>query len=606
MNNGLTKTLMAVAVAVMAVRVFAMAPVIGDIPSPVVGNADVTQAVGFVYPEAIDLTQYVTDVDTDVADIVWSYDTVGTSKYRINGADALAGDDPTTPATNKAINTVQGGEVDLDSNAKTITIRNVNLSPTVGVAGTDMSASPAGIIDSETQIVTLFASDGTQTDETNIEFYTTNKEYDRLSPGGERSWPDPNNAAHHGIGSSSADFGWADMGGTPTATYSAGTGLCMTVRAGDNAGNWKMQFGKMVLVANNVYRIRATMTGSQTTVGSTPMWDMTVNNFADIGTPGNPIYKGGNLYGANFFFLDNVGDTVHTIGGANTPMGSGANGKTFDFWWCPTAVSTTRWNDTTDGGHADDPPPFNSGKGDAKDGFIEFRVMCYRSVAVGDAASWTGQLCMKDLVIDRFDLNNMQMLGNVWNQTSVTDAVGASGNTSTNVTSGGFTAAYSSGVLTVTPSGAGTSGMIAQIDPGDRVVDFMNQAPSADDFPCPMDNQTLYQITVGLSAPSSTDAANPPDLIWVGADTFTTELICFSWTSINAYHVGMPNAGNAQEFKSFFYSNYGTIHSGDPSFAWWSRFRPRVMIGNSTGLGGGEANTGSVRLHSWKVDKVAF
>jgi hypothetical protein len=279
----------------------------------------------------------------------------------------------------------------------------------------------------------------------------------------------------------------------------------------------------------------------------------------------------------------------------------------FEFWWCPTAISTTRWNDTTNGGHADDPPPFFPGKGDAKDGFIEFRVLCYRSVAVGNAASWAGQLCLKDLTIDRFDMTTMRVLSNVWTAASVTDAVGAGGNTGTSVSSGGpFTASYGSGALTITPVGSGTQGMIAQVEPGDRIFDFLNQAPNNDDFPCPMDNQTLYQITLGLSAPSSTDAANPPDLIWVGADTFTTELICFSWTSIQGYHVGMPNTGTPQEFKSFFFSNYGTNHSGDAGLSWWSRFRPRLMIGNATTLGGNEANNGAIRLSSWKVDKVAF
>jgi len=120
MRKGLTKTLMAVAVAIMAVQVMAMAPVILDIPSPVVGNAEnVTPANGFVYPDAIDLTQYVTDLESDSAQIIWSYEIIGTPKYRINNKDSMVtpGDNPVNPGAKSLNAAVGGGEADADSSA---------------------------------------------------------------------------------------------------------------------------------------------------------------------------------------------------------------------------------------------------------------------------------------------------------------------------------------------------------------------------------------------------------------------------------------------------------------------------------------------------------
>jgi len=617
MNKGLTKTLMAVAVAVMVMRAMAMAPVIGDIPSPVVGNGDsVTPAVGFVYPDAIDLTQYVTDGDTDVADIVWSYDVVGSQKYRINGVDPLGiGGDQLAPGA-KAINTqVLGDELNADSNPQTITIRNSHLSPTVFEAGTDPGGSD-GIIDGETQTVTLYASDGTQFDSTNIDFYTTYNENDRLSP--EPTVPPTTHRTpvfHSTLSSSSADWAWSGLGGAMSASYSTANGICMTVTQGsDGGGDWKLDWGKLGLVANNVYRIRATMTGSQTVVGSTPVWDLTVNNFMED-SAADPPWHGENLYGANSFFLDNVGDTNSdpNVPGANTPMGE-ASGKAFEVWWCPLPISCTNWNATT-GGDVNDPPPFHPSKGDTKDSYIEFRVLQSMSCPVGQPNTWTGTLCMKSFDIDRFDLSSMTTISRVW-PTNVTDGVtnamggggGNTGYTASSITN--FVFNSTAKTLTVTPTSTGRTSMFAQVQPGNQDYSFTVQSTATDDFPCPYDDQSLYLITVGLSAPTSTDAQYPPDMIFLGGNMFSDEVIQMNWVSLMAAHAGMPTT-TVEPYKTFFYSNYGTVHSGEASFAWWARFKPRIAIGNNTAIGGdgataAEHNTGGITIHTWQVDKVSF
>jgi len=188
MRKGLTVTLMSVSIVMMGAGAMAMAPVIGEIPSPIVGDAEsVTPANLFVYPDAFNLANYVHDDATASGDIKWSFEIVGAAKYNINGVQPMntgGGDDPINPGAKQINNQVLGGEENPDGNAASITIRNVNLSP-IGGPNTDPGAS--GIVASETQLVTLYASDGTTYSMKSVFFYTDNDGADRLS-GGEIPW----------------------------------------------------------------------------------------------------------------------------------------------------------------------------------------------------------------------------------------------------------------------------------------------------------------------------------------------------------------------------------------------------------------------------------
>jgi len=630
MKKGLTKTLMAVAVAVMAVQVMAMAPVIGDIPSPVVGNLEnVTPAQGFVYPDAIDLTKYVTDPDHPTSpslNVVWSYETVGAPKYSINGVgplDTAGGELPETagPAGAKAINTqVLGGEVNVDGNPQTITVRNIHLSPIVSQPGTDPGGT--GVVTGETQLVTLYAGDGTTYSTTHVWFYSTSNERDRLSPGGIRCY-------ESNIPVTSAGFRTGTMDqapGTPgaaTINYDPTKGLCLSIPAGSTtsrSAEWKTDWGVLPLVMNNVYKIRLVINGTQTTVGTVPLWDCTVNNFDQIPPVTGPFF-GRNLYGANYFFVDNVGDAAHNVPGANAAMNR-VGGTKFDFWWCPPPISLTRWNNTAEVGN---PAPFAASLGINRDAFLEFRLLDDRTALNGAGANWAGSLCLYSMTIDRFNLDNMNVInpgGNPpYNATVVTDAINGSpkGNTRANDSAapggvglgvgvnGSYTALANTLTLTPTAAGSGTTGnMLVQVEPGDNTIDFVTQSANVDNFPVPMDPQSLYMITVGLSAPTANDVAHPPDIFWIGADMMTSELINLSWVSLQQDHCGMPDTGSVQSYKAFFYSNYGTVHSGNAALDWWNCFRPRFMEANTPGLGGSETNVGAIRLHSWRVDKVSF
>lgn len=173
--------------------IIGMAPRILDIPSPVVGNAEnVTPAQGFVYPDAIDLTKYVTDQESNSSQIIWSYEIIGTPKYKINNVGSMnpmAGDDPIAPGVKSLNNAVTGGEADFDHNPLTITIRNIDLSPVIGQIGT-VPGTPPGILPNESQQVVFFASDQTTWTATDgarghanpVWFYTANNVNDYLMP----------------------------------------------------------------------------------------------------------------------------------------------------------------------------------------------------------------------------------------------------------------------------------------------------------------------------------------------------------------------------------------------------------------------------------------
>jgi len=593
MRKGLTTTLMAVAVAVLAVQAMAMAPVIKDIPSPVVGNAETqTPANGFVYPDAIDLSKYVTDQESSSASIRWSFEIVGSSKYKINGVTSMntsGGDNPVAPGAKEIAHQVAGGEVNPDNNPLTVTIRNSNLSPVVGQDGTTPSGT--GIIDAETQAVTFYASDETTMAVSKpVWFYT------QVGPDGFKSPA----VTCYGPNDFTASTGWTyvGLGGNVSSSFdSANSQLCITTTQSatvDSLAEWKGPYGSQAnqcvipLVANSVYQIRVKLNSSQATVDNAPMFDLTVNNFDQVS--GN--YVGGNGYGANYFFLSNVG-------GANAAVTT-SGGKQFEFWWCPSPVSVARWNDTSD----TQAGPFAPSMAAHRNAFVEFRILQAASNAGTNGNKAFGTVCLTWIQVDRYDMSSMQTVGSpAYNPGTITNS--ASGGNSTAGTPSNLTATFSGGTLTLKPTNKDNAAVL--VNPGNNVVDYTNQAASVDDFPCTMANNELYMVSAGLDAPTQTDADNPPAIFWLGADTLTNELICLSWVApVNFWHHAMPATGSVQTYKAFFHTNYTTNNGGVAQYSWWKIFRPRFMLMNNTSLGSNEAKTGAVRMSWMRVDKVTF
>lgn len=579
MSKGLKLTLMTVAVAMMAAQVMAMAPTIGNIPSPIVSDIEnvTTPANYFVYPDAFKLSDYVTDDSSSSTSIIWTYEITGTPKYKINGVppiDRGAGDDPATPPAGKVINTqVLGGEHNPDNNVATLTIRNIHLTPNLNEQGLDPSGS--NLIETEAQLVTLYASDGEQATPKDVWFYSDHQG-DRLSTG----WTNVFTGTFTGT---LQGFVYSLVGGTATSSTSSGTAICIQVPlTGNNFAQWTGPYGMLNLVKNSVYRIRAKMVGSQASGGGSnvPFWDLTINNFTTVGG-----FHGRNLYGFNYFVLDNAGraNAVTT-----TPTD-------FEFWWCPSPVSLTNWNNSTSGQGL-----FTTGMAADKDSFLEFRVLDDNTNGGITADSDLGSLCITDLVIDRADIASMSVISTPLNYTRLIN--GSGGNTRVSSASE-YTAAYSGGstsALTLTPTTAGQTKALAQVDPDDgtNASNPGDPATLPDNYPVPMQPKKLYLISMGVSVPDSASQTNQQDMFWVGADTPTNELICLTWVSGQNGAVAMPTT-TVQDYKCLFYSNYSTNQSG----AAYSAFRPRFMVGNDPALAA-TTNSGSIRLHSMKVQEV--
>jgi hypothetical protein len=130
------------------------------------------------------------------------------------------------------------------------------------------------------------------------------------------------------------------------------------------------------------------------------------------------------------------------------------------------------------------------------------------------------------------------------------------------------------------------------------VIDYGDPASLVDDYPCAMDPQSLYLITMSLSATSASEI--PPEVFWLGADSVANETIFMTYTTFNCNRSGMPTT-TAQDYKCLFWNNYGTAASNPVS---WSQFRPRFMVAN-VGLNP-DLNNGSTKINSVKVEKVSF
>lgn len=175
--------------ALIGVHAPALAPMIMDLPSPIIGGSiGPTQSTRFVYPDAFNLDYIVYDDTTTATLLRWSYEIVGTPAYLINGVDPINSGavDPVTVGDSSTINHYPGGmgrkngvaEDNPDGKVSTISIRNQHLSP-LGAA--PVENPPTGWID--TQPVTFWCSDGDKASSTTVMFYTDNNAggWNRLS-----------------------------------------------------------------------------------------------------------------------------------------------------------------------------------------------------------------------------------------------------------------------------------------------------------------------------------------------------------------------------------------------------------------------------------------
>jgi hypothetical protein len=572
MRKGLTLTLMTVvAVTIMGAQAYAMAPVISDMKDIVVGDeGNATPPNVFVYPDAINLDSFVTDQDDPIANLRWSYEVVGTQRYSINNVAPLSGtDDPVNPGA-KAIDQADTDPAKVDANAKTITIRDIILSP----IGNESAADP---VTEGSQAVTLWVSDGEDVDSETIVIWTDDEGNDRLSPGGaqgellyQKSFTD----GQPGI------FTFAAQLGTVTSSANA-SGLCIGVPvAGTNIGQWVQTSQFIDLVQNSVWRVHLTMNGTQTVLDQVPLWDIVYDNFT---TPTAP-----NAYGGDYFFLGNEG-------GANA---AGSAGRTdFNVYFTPMPIVAPQFANTTTGAFS----PTNLPQADMR---IFFRIIDADGAGYNAEAD-SGAICMENIEIWRYDLSAETVVDtpyDVQNITASTHSVVAFG--------GGTTSSFTGGDVTITPTNAAgwNDEGVTTINPGDNFANTNTGESVLDNWPVAWDSDELMKITVVLSGSNAAADTNPSDVIRIGADGPTTELLCANNVTPNFGTIATPKqqgtVGGTQEFLAYFYTHNETRSTIPNSH----QIRPRFDIINVAVLqaNGFTRNAGGLTMHSMTMEQVSY
>lgn len=569
MKKGLHVTLMTVAMAVLAAQAMAMAPAIADLPSPIVGSvATSTHPVPFVYPDAFDLDQYVTDDTTSPANIRWSYAVVGTPIYRINNVDPVTvGTDNIIAPGAKRINGSTDDPNKVDTKTSSITVRNVKYAP---ISGTGQTPSGSGIID--TQVVTLFASDGSTYSQQDVMFYTDNGGTNRLSPGGPPVTtvyqPDLTGTSH----------GWTYQFIIGSVTSSSGsTGVCLnTALTGDNFAGWQSPWGTVPLTANTVYRARARVNGSQSGAGTVPFFDFVIDNFD--GT------NGLNLFGGDLLILDNEG-------GANAAYNKpSTSGTTFTWVWAPSPMANAAWNDASTG-------VFAASTGNNKNARFQFRVLDVNANPGITANNDVGTICLNSLTIESIPYSALSLT----QKFQVTDL--NSGTFQMNPLLGS-TVAYSGGDCTLSANtSASQDAEYAQGYPGDNNLNFATPSTLTDNYPIQWQSNKLLQVVFDLSAPNTAAETTQYDVFWTSMDAATNELIIVSYVTGAQNRCGMPKAGTPQQWMVFLHTNTETL-SGVTEF---HRFRPRIEFGNAPSLvfPGTTVNSGPVVINGVTVNEVS-
>lgn len=566
MKNGLTLALATVALVMAGFSAMAAAPTISDIPDVVIGNEQgMTDANAYFYEDAINLENYVSDSDNSMDDILLSFEAL-TARYKLNGHDSLeATDDPVSPGA-KAINTsVANGELDPDSNPETVTFRDNTLTPLGGGAG----ETPANY----NEVVTIWASDGDKASSRSIIVYTEVDGWDHLS--GSAAAGD----VLHDLDftNNANDFTVTDTIGSVSTSVTA-DGICLTTAlTGVNLVRWSSAYGFIPLTANAVWAVKVTVDSNVTTQGNVPLWDIVLDNY-------NPSTNGPNAYAADYYFLDNTGGAM---------AASSTFGRTdFQVWYTPLAGTTPQWNDGTSGALI----AANDADNDLR---VNFRIVDVDGagyLAEEDA----GTLCMKNMLVERYDYDSLTAGETVYSLDNITSS---DVNTSDPFGATAFT--YSGGNITMAPTGSEWTDCLPFIAPGDGDVltnNAFDPAKLPDDYPVVWEADTLYEISVSASA-DATAVTNPPDVFRVDFDTPGNEMLCDSFVTPALAAAAMPKTA-ASDYKVMFYS-----HTPSKSeVANFNRIRPRIGVICLTDLvlGGYATHQGSITINSITVRKMSL
>jgi hypothetical protein len=305
-----------------------------------------------------------------------------------------------------------------------------------------------------------------------------------------------------------------------------------------------------------VYRVRLEMS-TTAVAGATPLISMTYNS------PSNE-------FGGELIVLDNVG-------AANAPN-NGSNGRDeFQFWIGPPGLEQAAWRSTVDGAYA--------AASNARKFKLVLRILDVASVAGGDTRA--GTVCWKTVELGKIALSDL-----ISGETNIYtgNLVAANGTTGFELTNlvDTWTVAFNAGVATITPDATSDGVALSTFRPGNGDGSAASPAGIPDDYPIDWDtsNQLLH-LAYTLAAPTATDAAATavPEVIRLGGDTPTQEIISNHFMSILGIGEALMPSTTATTYHAFYYTHSVTA----ASFANAARIRPLLDFANNSG--GGEFGT---------------
>jgi hypothetical protein len=477
----------------------------------------------------------------------------GDGTYRINNRVPITvgTDNPNAPGTKGIGVAAQDDPDSVDSNVRTITFRNHALSP---VGGPDVVTGGSGVLPAQTKAVTLFASDGSTYTMKSFLVYTDKGGIDRLSGG--TALTVVVNTATPGTGGTTPVTQWTTFSIIGTPVFTSTGGLCInSPLAADGFGGWASPYGILPLLANQVYRVRISMSApTAIAAGVTPCWDFVIDNFGGATT-------GESKYSSQYIFWDNNGN-------ANSAGLASPNGRhTFDMWFSPLAISMADWNDPNTG-------EFRASNDANNDGRLQFRFLDVANSAV-DGQNDGGTLCMTQFQLDRIDLAALTPVSGAPLYTNATFAANTHVVTPLNIVPNGTTTTFPSGALQVAPS-TSTSWEVEVItlDVGDNVVNYSQPTTLSDNWPIPWTSNQLLKYTAGVQAPNATGETNPPDAITLQIDPASTEVLEQDLLALTSNKIGGPKAAAVSDYTSFFFThNKSTSPITQLGF-----LRPRVVL----------------------------
>lgn len=282
MAKSVRLALTVVAFALIGSIVFAYAPVMKPLPNVYIGDMEdwwgTVDTNLFIFSDAFNLDDYVTDEDTTISELAWSFWEGGAGGLQLNGITEL--DNPSDAVNAKALGK------DIRSVKATVDFWDIKDVPVGGSIGTypDISPSPSlpwpDPTDPLNEWVTMFVSDGSFVDSKQMWVEARDDTFDEFSP--TTAWVevysadfegDTNGWTFTGLAISSGDVSCAEA----TSSYDGFRLGIATDNVTSRFGWWSSPGGAVAYEANKLYKFTWTLTSNATADNVVPTARFRVN-----------------------------------------------------------------------------------------------------------------------------------------------------------------------------------------------------------------------------------------------------------------------------------------------------------------------------------------